>query len=189
MGQPPTILGPGGSKFPAFTTRKTAGRRLVASDLQGNREPRRASSLAPAMPDAPFLLLVDDDDHDAFFFQNAVKAAGVSFRIHRVRDGQEAIDYFLGRHVFADRRQFPVPHITLLDLKMPRRNGFEVLRFIRSSSSFAGAVVVILTSSSDEKDIREATQLRVAAYLVKPSKVTALIEIAQQLEKLWRTLS
>ncbi len=133
----------------------------------------------------PLLLLVDDDDHDAFFFQNALRAADVSLRMTRLRDGQEAIDYFQGRHGFVDRRQFPLPQLVLLDLKMPRRNGFEFLRFIRSLPEFAATLVVILTGSAEEKDIHEAFRLHVAAYLLKPSRVETLIDIARHLEELW----
>jgi CheY-like chemotaxis protein len=133
----------------------------------------------------PLLLLADDDDHDAFFFRNALRAAAVSLRLTRVRDGQEAIDYFQGRNGFADRAQFPVPQIILLDVKMPRRNGLEVLRFVRATAEFENTLVVILTSSPNEQDIRESRRLRVAAYLVKPRKVAALIDIAHHLEVLW----
>lgn len=144
--------------------------------------------LAPGLTkrkSVPVLLLVDDDDHDSFFFQNAAKAAGISMRVIRIRDGQEAIDYFRGKGRFADRKQFPIPQMTLLDIKMPRRNGLEVLKFLRRSVRFEKAIVIALTSSSDEKDIQQAHLLRINAYLVKPAKASALIEIALQLEKFW----
>jgi CheY-like chemotaxis protein len=158
------------------------------SVLSNSRMKAALDRLAPGLTKkkpVPVLLLVDDDDHDSFFFQNAVKAAGISMRVIRIRDGQEAIDYFRGKGRFADRKQFPIPQMTLLDIKMPRRNGFEVLKFLRRSARFEKAIVIALTSSSDEKDIQQAHLLRIDAYLVKPAKASALIEIALQLEKFW----
>jgi CheY-like chemotaxis protein len=85
-----------------------------------------------------------------------------------VTDGREAIDYFSGEGKFHDRELFPLPAITFLDLKLPYLSGFQVLRWIREHPIFRELVVVVLTSSDEERDVRRATALGVHTYMVKP---------------------
>src|SRR2546421_2007732 len=95
------------------------------------------------------ILQVEDDPNDVFFFQRAMKKAGVPNPTHVVSDGQQAIDYLQGAGKFADREQFPLPSLVLLDLKLPYVMGLEVLRWIRQQPG-TPMVVVMLTASSED---------------------------------------
>src|SRR5687768_16993926 len=99
------------------------------------------------------ILLAEDNENDALLMRHAFKKAGISNPLVRVRDGEEAIDYLAGHGVYADRRAYPFPALLLLDLKMPRRDGFEVLEWIKADPSLRRLPVTVLTSSDQQLDI------------------------------------
>src|SRR5262249_53428892 len=115
------------------------------------------------------ILLVEDEPNDAFFFQHCVTRAGISNPVFVARDGREAIDYLLGAAPFADRENHPLPWLMVLDLKLPRATGFEVLEHVRRQPGLRNLIILVLTSSSSQADIERAYELGVNAYLVKPS--------------------
>src|SRR4029450_11382776 len=98
------------------------------------------------------ILLVDDEKSDVFFMQHAMKKAGVVNPIRVASDGQQAIDYFKGAGQFANRNEFPLPCLALLDLKLPYVMGLDVLKWIRLQVELA-PIVLILSASSDPVDI------------------------------------
>ena len=98
------------------------------------------------------VLLVEDEPNDVFFIQQAMKKAGVVNPIRVASDGQQAIDYFEGAGKFANREEFPLPCLVLLDLKLPYVMGLDVLKWIRQQPGLP-VVVVILSSSKEEEDI------------------------------------
>src|SRR6476660_2003053 len=101
------------------------------------------------------ILQVEDDPNDVFFFQRSMKKAGVPNPTQVAQDGQEAIDYLQGAGKFADREQFPLPCLVLLDLKLPHVMGLDVLRWIRGQPGMAPAVVM-LTASGEDADVAAA---------------------------------
>jgi PAS domain S-box-containing protein len=113
------------------------------------------------------VLLAEDDDDEAWLMCRAWRKAGIRNPVFRVHDGQEAIEYFKGEEPFEDRNQYPLPCLVLLDIKMPRRTGLEVLKWIREQPDLCTLPAVILTASSANSDIHAANQLGVKAYLVK----------------------
>jgi CheY-like chemotaxis protein len=113
------------------------------------------------------LLLVEDDPNDAFFLSRAFRRIGVDDTLIVAKDGQEASDCLMGRGAYRDRESFPVPDVIILDLKLPRMNGFEFLSWLRHSIMRA-IPVVVFTASADPKDIELARALGVVSYLVKP---------------------
>jgi CheY-like chemotaxis protein len=131
------------------------------------------------------ILLVEDNDDDAFITERAFTSAGVKGRIHRCADGQSVIDYLSGLPPYGNRQENPVPHLILLDLKVPRKTGLEVLEWIRQHEKLSPLVVLVLTSSCEPKDVEEAYKLHVNAYLVKPTSLTAMTEIATCICRLW----
>src|SRR5437764_14452402 len=114
------------------------------------------------------ILQVEDDPNDAYFFQHAMNKLNAANPVRVVTDGQEAIDYLSGTGKFADREQFPVPDLVLLDLKLPYVMGLDVLKWIREQPNTA-PVVIILTASAEDEDIASAYRLGANAFLTKPS--------------------
>jgi DNA-binding response OmpR family regulator len=130
------------------------------------------------------ILLVEDDENDMFFLQRAMKKAGVPNPIQIASDGQQAIDYFQGTGKFADREEFPLPYLVLLDLKLPRVMGLDVLKWIRQRPEVA-AIVIILSSSKEEADVASAYRLGANGYLVKPAEASQLDDMARSIKDFW----
>src|SRR5688572_21937770 len=125
------------------------------------------------------ILLVEDRDEDVFLLRYAFKRAEIKNPIHVAADGQEAVDYLAGTGKFADRAKFPLPGVVLLDLQLPIKMGLEVLEWIREQPSLRTLIVIILSSSIHEGDVRHAYELGVNAFLVKPASSDALADMAQ----------
>jgi len=132
------------------------------------------------------ILLVEDDENDVFFLQQAMHRAGVVNPIQVAHDGQQAIDYFKGTGKFADREKFPLPYLVLLDLKLPHVMGLDVLKWIRQQPAVT-AIVIILSSSMDEADIATAYRLGANGYLVKLPDVSRLTDMAKSIKDFWLT--
>jgi CheY-like chemotaxis protein len=131
------------------------------------------------------ILVAEDDPTDAFFLQRAFSKAGISVKLHFVRDGQEVIDYLRGDKPFEDRNAHPLPHLLLLDLKMPKLNGFDVLDWLKRQPGLKRLLVVIFTSSEESQDINRAYDLGANSYLVKPHAIDDLMRVVERLEKYW----
>ena len=132
------------------------------------------------------ILVVEDDENDVFFLQNAIKLAGIEIPVHVARDGRKALDYLDGMGAFADREQFPLPTLVLLDLKLPQVMGLEVLRWIRQRPELHFPVI-ILSASSNEADIEAAYRLGANAYLIKPGVAAKLFEMVRAIKDFWLT--
>ena len=137
------------------------------------------------MNDSGHILVAEDDLTDAYFFQRAFKRAGIPVMLHLVRDGQEVIDYLQGEGQFADRTAHPLPQLVLLDLKMPRLDGFEVLEWVRKQPAFNGLQIVIFSSSGEPRDMNRAYGLGANWYLVKPHSMAELTELVGRFKKFW----
>lgn len=133
------------------------------------------------------ILLVEDDPNDVFLMQRALKRAEIPNPLKVAEDGQAAIDYLSGARHFANRDEFPIPNLVFLDLKLPYKNGFEVLEWIRNQPSLDSTLVVVLTSSSEERDIKETYRLGARSFLVKPPNQTMLSELMISLKDYWLT--
>ena len=131
------------------------------------------------------ILYVDDDENDIRLVKFASEPAGVSHCLQSVNSGPQAIDYFQGRGPYADRSKFPLPKVLLLDLRMPRMNGLEVLRWLRSQPDLTGTVVIVFTASAHPDDITRACQLGANAFVQKPSSQAELIRFLQLLKGFW----
>ena len=114
-----------------------------------------------------YLLHVEDDDNDAFFVERAFASAKIDLAIQRVSDGQAAIDYLSGTGKYQDRKQYPLPQLMLLDLKLPLRDGFEVLEWARDQQEYRSLPIIVLSSSAEPKDTVKASRLGATAYVVK----------------------
>jgi CheY-like chemotaxis protein len=127
------------------------------------------------------ILHVEDDPNDMLLFEHACRKAGVVFDLQAVSDGDQAIAYLRGSNGFSDRMKHPIPKLILLDLKMPRVSGFDVLAWLRSDELFKQVPVVVLTSSNHDADVKRAYDLGARSYLVKPVGFEALVELVKTL--------
>lgn len=141
------------------------------------------------MDDLSTVLLVEDNPDDADLIAHAFGKAGIGNPMIVVDDGEKAMDYVHGRSAYADRLRFPVPGIILLDLKLPRRSGFEVLEAVRTTKATRRVPVVVLTSSNQEDDIRRAYDMGANSYLVKPIGGNALIVMVKSIDAFWMKLN
>lgn len=124
---------------------------------------------------ADFLILVaEDDENDAFILQRALKKAGIADPVRVVVDGQQAIDYLAGMGKYQDRQQHPLPDLAIFDIKMPRKDGFDALRWTREQDHLQDLPVMMLTSSGETCDIKKAYELGANAYLIKRAEINQL---------------
>jgi CheY-like chemotaxis protein len=131
------------------------------------------------------ILLVEDNEDDVFLMKRAIKEAGIVNRLSLAEDGQTAIDYLSGADEYSDREKFPMPTVVFLDLKMPRKSGYDVLKWIRGNEALKGLVVVMLTSSEEPRDISRAYREGANSYLVKPPTGDDLVGLAKAFKLYW----
>ena len=135
------------------------------------------------------VLLVEDNSDDEALTLRALQKNNVGSEVVVVRDGVEALDFLFCRNVYADRDPHDLPQLVLLDLKMPKMDGLEVLRQLRVESRTRLLPVVILTSSKEEQDLIEGYKSRVNSYIRKPVDFTEFMEIVQELGLYWLGLN
>jgi len=128
------------------------------------------------------LLHVEDEENDAILFAKACQRAGLPAELHHVFDGEEARAYLLGHAHYADRAKHPLPQVMVLDLKLPRMDGFEFLKWIRGEKGFAGLPVLVFTSSLSADDKSRALAEGASSYFVKPASFDALVQIVGMLK-------
>lgn len=131
------------------------------------------------------ILVVEDEPDAIILLQHAFAKAGIRNPVHTAHDGDHAIAYLRGEGRYADRSANPLPHLVLLDLKLPRCSGLEVLEWIRAQPEFRGLPVVVLTSSKERSDVRRAYVGGANSYLVKPSSLAGLIELVTAFRDYW----
>lgn len=127
----------------------------------------------------PCLLLVEDNEDDVFIFRRAFARAGLADPVHVARDGEEAVSYLGGTGPFADRERYPLPYLVFLDLKLPRRSGLDVLRWVNEQGSLRGLPIIVLTSSAEHRDVERTRDFGAMHYLVKPPSPRALSELVE----------
>jgi CheY-like chemotaxis protein len=135
------------------------------------------------------ILLVEDSPDDVLLVQRAFRKVGATSPMHVVPDGEQAMAYLAGIGVYADRDRHPLPSLVLLDLKLPRRSGFEVLEWVRRQPGLRRLPVVVLTGSDEAADVDRAADLGANSYLVKPVGFDPLLEIVRNLRLYWLTLN
>ncbi len=120
------------------------------------------------------ILLAEDNEDEATLFQMAMEKANVPAQLQTVRDGEKAISYLKGEGTYADRTAHPIPDILLLDLNMPRVNGFEVLEWVRDHAPYQNLIVYVLSASSREVDVQRVYDLHANSYVRKPGRMDDL---------------
>jgi CheY-like chemotaxis protein len=137
-------------------------------------------------PQESVLLLVEDDPADAKLIQRALSKVQMPAKFMHVADGDEAVEYFQGAGRYADRDAYPLPWLVLLDVKLPRRSGIEVLKWLRAQTEpYASTPVVMLSSSGHGVDINTAYLHGANSYLVKPETSNQLESMMSLVKSYW----
>lgn len=131
------------------------------------------------------VLLVEDFDNDVILMRRFWKKEGLTDQLQVASDGQQALDYLAGRHPFTNREQHPLPCLVLLDLKLPRVMGLDVLIWIRSQAALKTLPVIVLSTSALGSDVDQAYALGANAFLVKPADVVQLADMVRSLRDFW----
>ena len=132
-----------------------------------------------------YVLLADDDENDILFLQRAFSKAEIAHLLHVVNDGLSAIEYLDGRGKYADRDTYPLPVLLIMDLKMPRRTGLEVLQWIRGHPALRTLPVMIFSSSVYGSDIERAYAAGANAFVTKPGGVAQRTDLVQLIKGFW----
>jgi CheY-like chemotaxis protein len=132
-----------------------------------------------------FVLIAEDDENDVELLRRSFRQAGLDVPIHVVMDGEACMAYLSGLGKYSNREEYPLPDLLLLDLKMPRMNGFEVLKWIREQPSLGALRVVVLTSSERIRDINLAYQLGANSFLTKPLNFVDFTNTIQAMYNFW----
>jgi two-component system response regulator len=135
------------------------------------------------------ILLVEDNPNDVELALHALKKNNLTNNIHVVRDGAEALEFLFGTGAYAERNPNHTPKVILLDLKLPKVDGLEVLKRIKSDERTRLIPVVVLTSSREERDIVESYKLGVNSFIVKPVDFEQFTEAVRQLGMYWLLLN
>jgi len=135
------------------------------------------------------ILLVEDNPSDVELALHALKKNNIANRIEVVRDGAEALEFIFATGAYADRQNAEHPRVILLDLKLPKVDGLEVLRQIKADPRTRAIPVVVLTSSREDRDIVESYNLGVNSYIVKPVDFEQFTESVRQLGMYWLLLN
>ncbi len=132
------------------------------------------------------VLAAEDDHSDLWFFMQAIESAGASVALHAVRDGDEALRYLQGEGEFGDRDKHPVPDLLVLDVKMPRMGGLDVLRWVKESPEYKWLPTIVLSGSVMMEDVRQAYDLGASGFFTKPNSFEELKQAVRTILDYWR---
>ena len=132
-------------------------------------------------------LLVEDDENDAFLFKLALERGKILNPFHWVKDGTEAIAYLMGESPYTNRTAFPLPELLVLDLKMPRMTGLELLAWLRDHPEFRVIPTIVMSSSMENVDVREAFHLGANTYFMKPGNFDSFAKLAKVVHDYWQS--
>lgn len=131
------------------------------------------------------ILLADDDAEDRMLIIDALKESRLKNEVRCVEDGEELLDYLHNRGKYSDKLKHPLPGILLLDLNMPKKDGREALKEIKSDPRLKSIPIIILTTSKAEEDILKTYDLGVNSFITKPVSFSAMVELMKTLNKYW----
>lgn len=131
------------------------------------------------------ILLAEDNPRDAEMTLRALRSINLGNKVHWVKDGEEALDFLMRKGEYQGRETRQMPKLILLDMKMPKVDGIEVLRQVKSDESMQMIPVVVMTSSNEERDVVESYRLGVNSYIVKPVQFAAFVETVADIGLYW----
>jgi CheY-like chemotaxis protein len=127
------------------------------------------------------ILHVEDDENDIYLVRHVFKRGAPRAVLHVAHDGEEAVAYLAGHAPFQDRSRFPLPRLVLMDLKLPKKTGFEVIQWVNARPALKDIPLYILSSSSEKVDLDRATEAGVTGYLVKPGSLDELANVLSEI--------
>jgi CheY-like chemotaxis protein len=131
------------------------------------------------------ILAAEDEENDAMLLQRAFRKNNILNPIHWVKDGMQAVAYLQGEGEYADRSRFPFPSVIMLDLKMPRMGGLEVLEWMRDNLDYQVIPTIVMSSSQEEPDIQKAYALGANTYMLKPPDFDTLVTMVKITHDYW----
>jgi len=131
------------------------------------------------------ILIAEDDQEDRMLIKEAFEESKLKNRVNFVENGEELLDYLRNKGVYSDKSKFPTPGLVLLDLNMPKMDGREALKAIKSDAYLRMIPVVVLTTSKAQEDIIKTYDLGVSSFITKPTTFAGLVEITNALSKYW----
>lgn len=131
------------------------------------------------------ILLAEDNPRDAEMTMRALRKINLANKVHWVKDGAEALEFLLRTGAYADRQPGQAPRLVLLDIKMPKVDGIEVLRRVKADTQLQMIPVVVMTSSNEERDVVDSYRLGVNSYIVKPVQFAAFVETVANIGLYW----
>jgi CheY-like chemotaxis protein len=131
------------------------------------------------------VLLVEDAPDDVWLVKRAFASAGLQHPLFAVEDGGQAIDYLCGKGQYADRKAFPLPRLVIADLKMPRVDGFQLIKWMRDDIYARMIPIIVMSSSALAQDVNRAYELGANAYMVKPANFLALEQLMTTIARFW----
>jgi CheY-like chemotaxis protein len=136
------------------------------------------------MRPSPFILVAEDDPNDAFLFEHTFAGLGIT-NYFITRDGDETINYMRGEARYANRSEYPLPHCLVIDLKMPRVSGFEVLEWLRDHADHRLIPTIVFSGSAEDADINRAYDLGANTYFCKQRPIEEMIRVLSLIEEYW----
>jgi CheY-like chemotaxis protein len=140
--------------------------------------------VSAARPYNQSILVVEDEDNDAILLKRALQRAGITLPIFILPGGAEAMAYLSADPPYQDRGRYPFPSLLFLDIRMPRVDGFEVLRWIRQNPQFDNLPIIMLTGSSEKGDSDKAYQLGATSFLVKSADLASAVDLSREVARL-----
>jgi CheY-like chemotaxis protein len=131
------------------------------------------------------ILVADDDAEDRMLVRDALEESRLANQVHFVEDGEELMDYLRNLGKYSDKSKYPSPGLILLDLNMPRKDGREAVKEIKSDPNLRIIPIVVLTTSKAEEDILKTYDLGVSSFITKPVTFSSMVEIMRTLGKYW----
>jgi len=162
---------------------------ILAGEIYLLRDSGGRADIVSAMRNKDTILVAEDSEGDAFVLQRAFKNADIDAELRFLEDGQDAVDYLAGKGPFGDRKVNPMPKLLLLDLRMPRLSGFDVLERIKSDPSLRRLPVAVFSSSNVDKDVDRAYDLGANSYIVKPGSLGGYTEFIETLHRYWNEIN
>src|SRR2546421_11518689 len=139
--------------------------------------------------DCEVILLAEDNENHVLLVRRAFEQAGLVNPLYVVSNGEESINYLKGEGKYANRAEYPLTCLLLLDLKMPRKNGFEVLEWLREQPNLSSMRVVVLTTSEELRDVNRAYRLGANSFLTKPVDFRDFVQLSSAIKGYWIWLS